>query len=179
MRSGLKKKNKAGFFCNKLFKNCFFFKKWKYCLEDSLLMNTESYKLMKTHLQIAHNRDVSKHRFWRVISIKTCCCNVFYGFALCNLCYKNGTFWKIFMRGDVLKKKQSGIFFQQVVQKLFFLQKVEVLPWRQPADQHGILQVDENTPTDSTQSWYFEVSFLKGDFNENVLLQYFLLNCPL
>ena len=56
------------------------------------------------------------------------------------------------MRGDVLKKKQSGIFFQQVVQKLFFLQKVEVLPSRQPADEHGTLQVDENTPTDSTQS---------------------------
>ena len=85
-------RNKAGYFFNKLFKNCFFFKKWKYCLEDSLLMNTESYKLMKTHLQIAHSRDISKCHFWRAISMKTCCCNIFCWIALCNRCCENITF---------------------------------------------------------------------------------------
>ena len=83
------------------------------------------------------------------------------------------------MRSGLKKKKQSGFVFNKLFKKSFFIQKVEILPWRQPPDEHGILQVDEKTPTDSTQSWCFEASFLKGDFNQNVLLQCFLLICPL
>ena len=66
------------------------------------------------------------------------------------------------MRSGLKKKKQSGFFFNKLFKKSFFIQKMEILPWRQPPDEHGILQVDEKTPTDSTQSWWFEAPFLMG-----------------
>ena len=108
-------------------------------------MNTKSSKLMKRHLQRARIRDASKRRLWRAISIKTCWYNIFVVLPFVIGAMKMERFWKIIMRSGYNKRKTL---FKNVI----WLKTCKYCLEKQLPAEHGIIQVEENTPTDSTTS---------------------------